>query len=103
MVKKLKSRKWRQNPLVQLEDIDVEVWQADVELMSVVEEAAELEASLRNTCVRKRCTHAPEWGRETEERLRSRLWVMLNMLEIEGRYSQAIQLARQQQRRGVVL
>ena len=103
MVKKLKGRKWRQNPLLPLEEMDIEAWQADMELMSLVEEAAELEASLRNTCVRERCTHAPQWGRETEERLRSRLWVILNMLEMEGRYGQAIEFARQQQRRGVAL
>ena len=101
MVKRLRSRRLHRYLLVSPDELDEEMWQADVELMSIVEEAAQLEASLRDIRERERRRHAPQWGRETEERLRSRLWVMLNLLEMEGRYGPAMEFVRRHQRRGL--
>lgn len=101
MVKRLKSRRLSGYLLLHPDELDREMWQADVELMSIVEEAAQLEASLRDIRDRERRSHAPQWGRETEERLRARLWVILNLLEMEGRYGPAMEFVRRYQRRGL--
>ncbi len=98
MAKQLKTRHLHHYLLHPPQDVDEHMWQADVELMSVVEEAAQLEAKFQQVRVHEHRSHALQWGRETEQRLRSRLWVVLNLMEMEGRYGPAMESLRRRQR-----
>ena len=98
MARRLISRHLRAYMFTSPRKLDEDLWRRDVEQMALVDEALRVEArfpQLRREAAR---LHVPQWGQETENALRTRLWLMLRSLEYEARYGHIFRHARRLRR-----
>ncbi len=87
MAKRLRTRRLSMYLFTSPQRIDESLWRQDVELMSLVEEAQDLENLMRQMRARQHQVHVPQWGQVTEKALTSRLWAIMKMAEEDHRYS----------------
>lgn len=81
MARRLASRRLHYYLFTSPRRVNEDVWRADVEQMVLIEEARHLEARFPQMRRESARTHVLQWGRETENTLQARLWLMLRNME----------------------
>lgn len=94
MARRLLSRRYHQYLFTSPHKVNEETWREDVEQMALVEEARQVEARLPRLREQYARAHVPQWGRETENALRGRLWIMLRLMEEQARYGAIVRHMR---------
>ncbi len=94
MARRLLSRRFHHYLFTSPRKVNEEIWREDVEQMALVEEAREVEARLPRLRKEYARAHVPQWGRETENALRGRLWIMLGQMDAQARYGALVRHIR---------
>ena len=94
MARRLISRRAGTYLFTSPQRVNEDSWRADVEKMALLEEARHLEARFPQLRRERKRTHVLQWGQETENALRGRLWLMLRSIEQEQRFQHVFRYVR---------